>query len=283
MKRSLLVFLLAGMSMLFISAFTVYKSHKYSGGKFFSTGSPYDGGSCGLASNGCHSGGASIPTVTVTASPSFGSGNMYTPGTTYTVNVICSGTYPKYGFDLEILDSQTTSALDAGTFGSPVSSNCQVDMNPGFPSNASHLTPSNAAFSFTWTAPAGGNAYLYCAGLGVNMSGTNSGDRDKTFSMTLTPAGTGVPSLAQSNFNLNVFPNPVSDKMKISYALEGASIVTLKLFDLNGTVAAELLSDFQYAGRQSKTFSLPDGLPGGVYLLKLTVDGQEAAKKIIVR
>ena len=121
MKRTSLIFILTVSVLITVSAFTFFDS-LHSAGIAFETGSPYDFGST-CAQPGCHSGGTTTPTVTITSNPAFGIGNTFTPGMTYTINVIGSGSYPKYGFDLEILNSKKTTALDQGVFGNPVSNN----------------------------------------------------------------------------------------------------------------------------------------------------------------
>src|SRR5688572_22031743 len=125
-KMSLL--LLTCIVMAAISAFTVL----HPTGEAFHTGSPYDkGDDC----SHCHSGGTSTPSVTITANPPFGAGNTYIAGTTYTLSVIGTGSYPKYGFGLEILNSNTTTAADAGTFGAVVTSNCKKVTTANKPTN----------------------------------------------------------------------------------------------------------------------------------------------------
>lgn len=159
------------------------------GSKVGYTTSPPDGpGDC----SGCHSGGSTVPTVTVTATPAFGAGNTYVPGTNYVVSVNVSG-YAKFGFDLEIINGTTASATDAGTFGAVVANARKTSPNASITctnitQNAPILSSNQAKFN--WTAPVSGNAYVWCVGLGVNGNGGTSGDKVKLFTMTLTPSGT---------------------------------------------------------------------------------------------
>ena len=110
-----------------LSAFT---SIVKSSGEKWRTGSPWDGNTC----SSCHNGGASIPAIAITAVPSFGADNSYVPGTSSTVNVTVSGAYPSYGFNLEILNSNSaTKAKDAGVFGALLSANTQKYTSTNLP------------------------------------------------------------------------------------------------------------------------------------------------------
>lgn len=201
MKKIIILFF-AGSAIIITSAFSLKHSNslkhesltmhtssfKHNSGVTYCTGSPFDGSTC----SGCHNGGATTPTATITAVPAFGTGNTYTPGTAYVVSVNCSGSYPDYGFDLEILNStSSTSALDAGTCGTVVTSNCKKMTSSGQPTNyvqTSRSGTANAAtFSFNWTAPSSGSAYIYCTVLGVNANGSTSGDKVVAITKTLTP------------------------------------------------------------------------------------------------
>lgn len=268
-----------------IPAFTFFDS-LHSAGIVFQTGSPYDGGST-CSQIGCHTGGATIPTVSITATPAFAPGNKYTPGFTYTLNVTGSGSYPKYGFDLEILNSTDPfAALDQGVFGS-VGSNCQKMVNAGQPTNVCHLAPSGsgntATFSFQWTAPVTPDtAFLYCSLLGANFNASNAGDKGKTTSMVLLPDPNAVAALDANIFNLSIFPNPVKDKIHLSYFLDQPGIVSISLYILDGKKAAELLNCFQGQGKQEKDFNRTEDILPGVYFLKISSRDKSVLQKIIV-
>jgi len=280
--KKITLLLLTGLALVTISAFTVFNSPLLDpSGKTFQTGSPYDKSDCSM----CHSGGATTPSVTITSVPAFDGGNTYVAGTTYTVNVICSGSYPKYGFDLEILNSNTTTAADAGTFGAVVTSNCKKVPTSGKPTNITHTAPtgtSNAAvFSFTWTAPATGTAYLYCCINGVNGTGTSSGDKPKTTSLVLTQNTSGVTLLEQNVFNVNVFPNPANDHTTLSYSLAENADVKIELYDISGKKELDVLNEKQNSGEYRELINLA-GLKSGIYLAVIKTDGRASTQKLIV-
>ncbi|HEX7413411.1 MAG TPA: reeler domain-containing protein, partial [Bacteroidia bacterium] len=173
MKKKILVPIISGVAIIFLSASSVL----HISGMANYSGSPVDGGATTVGQcSGCHSGGSSTPTQAVTATPAFGgSGNnkTYVAGTTYTITLTPSGSYPMYGMNLEIINSQGTTAGTSvamfGTFGAAVSSNCQIYSAATcapYPPCASHNTASASAFKFKWTAPASGTGFLYSNVLG---------------------------------------------------------------------------------------------------------------------
>ena len=285
MKKNTVVLICTGIVFLTVSAFTFFDS-LHSGGIVFQTGSPYDGGST-CSQIGCHTGGATVPTVSITATPAFATGNKYTPGFTYTINVTGSGSYPKYGFDLEILNStDPVAALDQGIFGN-VGSNCQKMVNAGVPTNICHLLPSGsgntATFSFEWTAPVTPDtAFLYCSVLGSNNNASNAGDKGVKASMVLLPDPNGVALLDENKFQLSVFPNPVKNKINISYVLERSTNVLVCLYNLRGETVSVFGQGTKNSGKQNMSLELPAAISQGIYFLKISTQGGSSIQKIII-
>jgi hypothetical protein len=285
MKRKITLPLIIGVALIGLSASTVVNSTGISNW----TGSPVDGGPGvnGQCSN-CHSGGASTPTLAVTATPAFQGGNQYVPGQTYTITVTPSGSYAAYGFNCEIINSTSTTlsqVANFGTFGAGVTTNTQVyAASGGWPSCASHRSASSSAFKFKWTAPASGTGYIYADVLGVNSNGATSGDKvSGVSSLTLTPASSlGIDAHAESAGNLSLFPNPATDHIRISYTLNERGNVSLQLYSLNGELISELQNQVQERGAQSTEVHLPAGLAKGTYMVKLFVDGKQSTEKLMV-
>jgi len=261
-----------------LSAFTVVNTV----GIQWATGSPFDGTTC----NFCHGGGATTPTITVNSTPAFGSGNIYAPGTTYTLDVIVAGSYVQFGFNLEILNSTAHfGAVDAGVFGSLLTTNERKFTVSGKPTTISHNGPSGSAgsaiFSFEWTAPNSGDAYLYCAGLGVNLNGNEAGDKVTNYSVTLS-SPLGIESLSGNTAALTIFPNPANNNVQLSYNLNETSKISGKLFNLNGELVCDLFSEVQNPGKQSAAVRLPFGLDKGMYMIKLFINEKQTIEKLMV-
>jgi len=280
MKRITLLFLTI-LVMTAISAFT-FLSHD---GKPFYTGSPYDSN---LICSGCHTGGATVPSVTIMANPAFGAGNTYVSGTTYTISVACSGSYPKYGFGLEILDSDTKTAADAGTFGTVVTTNCKKITTAGKATNMVHTAPSGtsnaAVFSFRWTAPSNGiPCFIYCAINGVNNDGSSLGDEANSTSLALTPFGMAVIPYEQNVFNVTVFPNPATDYATINYNLKENASLEIELYDIYQRKISTLLNKNQRSGEHQLAIDAAAiNLKSGIYFIVMKADGKASIQKLIV-
>lgn len=280
MKKRTIILALASLGILTISGFTVIKYQNGTATAY--TNSPHDGpGDC----TSCHSGGATTPTITFTATPAFGAGNTYVPGTTYTLSYKVNG-YPKFGFDIELNAGNTTTSMGAGT--NVALTNSHVTPNPysgGYPANVSHNTPivSTSTATWHWTAPASGTVYMYSVGLGVNGNGATSGDKMAQYNLVLTPAAaTGITEYIGDQFDMNVYPNPAVENVNLSYTLNKRSAVSVKIFDINGKLAQELLNETQDAGEQKLSAATSD-LSKGIYSVVLSVDGAKSIKKLVIQ
>ncbi len=279
MKKNLLILLIGSAAVFSIAAISVSRST----GMSQYTNSPPDGpGDC----TGCH--GHTTPTAVVhfSATPAFGTGNTFIPGVVYTLSYNVTG-WAYFGFDLEIINGQTSTSTDGGTFGAAVS-NCQVLKSTGTPTNVTHgpssgIATANSA-TWKWTAPATGKAYLYSVGLGVpGKSGSQASGNMVQYNLVLSPSPAGVAENVNAVSDLNVFPNPVTDNLHLTYTLSKRSVVSVKLYDLEGRMAADLLNETLEAGEQSFNASLPSSLGKGIYTLSLNVDGIPTVKKLMVK
>ena len=249
-------------------------TEKSSGGMTGKTQSPQDLLTSPNSCEGCHSGGATTPVITITASPAFGAGNTYVPGTDYTISYQVTG-YAKYGFDLEIGNSNTTTATAIGTL--LAGTNTQI-----FSSEVTHTTPisSSTAATFHWVAPTSGTAYLYSTGLGVNGTGNTSGDKQAFSNMVLTPVAAGIENISINN-EMKLFPNPSKGISTLSYSLNSDSHVSINIIDLNGKIVSEQVNEKQSEGSYSKKLDL-NQLNSGTYFVKIKSDNKVNTKKLII-
>ncbi|MAT39033.1 MAG: hypothetical protein CL946_05455 [Ectothiorhodospiraceae bacterium] len=94
---------------------------------------------------------------------------------------------------------------------------------------------------------------------------------------TPAPAPTSL-SLAQS------YPNPVglqAQSAVIEYALPRGGYVSLSVYDLSGWLVQTLVDTHQSPGRHSAVFN-PGDLPAGLYIYRLSAEGQTITKKLSV-
>ncbi len=76
-------------------------------------------------------------------------------------------------------------------------------------------------------------------------------------------------------------PNPSFGETTFQYNLETAAHVNLSVFDMNGKLVAQLLSEDQQAGAQQATWLATD-LPNGIYFYNMMINGANASGKIVL-
>ena len=78
------------------------------------------------------------------------------------------------------------------------------------------------------------------------------------------------------------FPNPFSDVTRIPYTLSAAANVCITVFDVTGQLVAALLNERQEAGYKEIIFDAQK-LSSGVYFYRISVDGFDKTKKMILQ
>lgn len=85
----------------------------------------------------------------------------------------------------------------------------------------------------------------------------------------------GTPSRVNQLSGVQLFPNPVSDVLNVSYANELGSEMTVEVFDMLGrAVVSEISNDNRVALNVN-------GLNNGTYVVTVTVDGQQDRKSVV--
>lgn len=254
------------------------------------TGSP---GEQTCAGGGCHGGGASgAQTITVTSIPTF-SNNEYVPGTTYSISVTISGAgaaFTKFGFGCEILNSSNVNTGTLQTVGSGVALQNAANGRRNATHTSGKLGSGGATFTFNWKAPAvgAGDAMFYYCGNAVNNNGSTTGDLPIPGSFTLNEGivtNTVTTGLTEKNATVvskvEVFPNPSSDYVTVSYSLKESKVVSVELFDINGKMLQTLSEANQQAGSYEKVISL-QGVEKGIYFIRINSNGQQASQKMLI-
>jgi hypothetical protein len=94
--------------------------------------------------------------------------------------------------------------------------------------------------------------------------------------------GEETVTLQPSAFILSgVSPNPFNPSTTISYELQAASQVSLRVYDTAGRLVATLVEEIQGAGEHHVTFD-GSSLPSGLYLYCLTAGQNTAAGKMVL-
>jgi len=92
-----------------------------------------------------------------------------------------------------------------------------------------------------------------------------------------------VETYKSDPFQINIFPNPTSNNISLTYTLSKESSVKIQLLDIQGRSILPLQSSvIQPGGKIERNFILPDNITSGTYFLNLTIDGQDIVKELVV-
>lgn len=242
---------------------------------FGATGAPGDGPNTCIT---CHSGG-NFGTVDISLELEDANGNVvneYSPGDTYTLNVVVSnssGNPGGYGFQVLSLDNANS---NTGTWLNP-SSNAQISTANGGRSYAeqTNLSASNT-FTVEWRAPSAGTGTVnfYGAGNVVNGNGNALGDSPVLGDFSINEmAGDTTDtsnSIAEIGIqSLQMFPNPVVSQLNVRS--EGFNDV-IQIWSANGRLIKEAVI------RSNTAVDFSD-LKTGIYFV--TLKGEEGIEKVI--
>lgn len=93
----------------------------------------------------------------------------------------------------------------------------------------------------------------------------------------------GVNEQQISFNNVNVFPNPASNKAQIEFSSVGNNFVNVILFDITGRKIENIYLNFEAVnGKNTITYKLPDYLNSGNYFIEISSGNQKMSKKLIV-
>ena len=92
---------------------------------------------------------------------------------------------------------------------------------------------------------------------------------------------TGLPVALALTASLAAHPNPFNPSCKLAFSLPESGHVSLKVFTVGGREVATLVDGEHRSGDAQATWNA-EGLPSGVYLAKLELDGRTAATERLV-
>ncbi len=304
MKKSTIIFLLAAVAGSFI--ISAYHSGAGSNG-YDCTGAETGLGNPAGCTAGCHTASTSI-TVAIELDSAGVATTHYTGGMAYTVKITGTNTsttsLPKFGFQLGSIKGSVavTTPVNAGTWsttcpaGTHYAAPSAGNMVVGVVEQSSAITAttgtggsgSTYVKSFSWTAPAAGTGTISFWGVmnAVNGDGGTSGDKTNSNHVVILErtGTTGIANAANtaSNFTLNLFPNPATDNIHLTYTLNKRSAVSVNVFDINGRLASELLDETQNEGEQNLNASVSN-LNKGIYFVVVNADGLKMSKRLVIQ
>lgn len=231
------------------------------------TGAP---GEQTCATSGCHTGNLNTGTgsVVLVNPPA-----AYVPGQTYALQLqVNTAGQARAGFEFVALNSQNQ---QAGTLTITNTNNTALQTQGGKQYISHKNAATNNTWSFNWTAPATnvGTVRFYFAGNAANGNSNTTGDFIYTSSLSLNPGtGTGIKEAATAQ--VNVFPNPASNRLNLNLARPATR---LKVLDLAGR---ELHALENVALESQLDVS---AYPNGTYFLQLEQDQTQQLKRFVVQ
>jgi subtilisin family serine protease len=115
-----------------------------------------------------------------------------------------------------------------------------------------------------------------------------------TYSSPSDSLGYGIPDFwkafnmlrvqenSESALGLEIFPNPFSNHVSVSFEANDTGSIKFELYDVSGRRLSIVTDGFSSGATRIKTFDFEwQDLPRGVYVFKLVADGVEETRKII--
>jgi len=99
----------------------------------------------------------------------------------------------------------------------------------------------------------------------------------KDFSFAVNKPSGGVSSPSAIENSILCFPNPVSNALTVQYIGEGSGIVRVTVANLLG----QIVRDENVLDNAAEITFPMDGLPPGIYLLSIEMNGHKVSKKIV--
>ena len=90
------------------------------------------------------------------------------------------------------------------------------------------------------------------------------------------PCGTTGLTIATKETTNQPYPSPFSNKLTIPYTIteEGTHQVSITLTDLTGRTMMQMNKRIAHAGKFAQTWTGGNALVPGVYLVKVSIDGE---------
>lgn len=232
-------------------------------------------GTCG--NSGCHNVTPEQITGWITSDiPSSG----YIPGQAYTVtvNAVKAG-ITKFGFELAAQSGTFPSLVAAGTFSSP-SSDAKIITSGSGAGNVTHKSSGwDGSWSAQWTAPSAGTGSILFGSAFVAANGNANPTGDSVFIEAFSVSedqSSSINDISTIDF-LKVFPNPVDNKLTVSFKNKD-NTQTLTILSLDGKFV-QSLGQVSTSGIFTQAYDVTS-LAQGVYVLQITSDKGIVTKKI---
>jgi hypothetical protein len=89
------------------------------------------------------------------------------------------------------------------------------------------------------------------------------------------------PKLADKYYLFQNYPNPFNSSTSIEYYISEPAQVSLKVYNLLGTLVANLVETYQPNGKYNVTWNA-DKEASGIYYVRLRVNEKEQVRKLVL-
>jgi len=207
----------------------------------------------------------------------------YIPGVTYRITVkgqLASGGSPMSVFGLQF----TTGKSNDGSFtliGNTLKSIVippyeYIEHNGPIPATSGNTYSTY----FFWKAPPAGAGIItfYCTMLAANGDHTINGDVDDNASLSLIEGSTSVADLSKEG-TIKIYPNPVEDRLNISFDMKSSGDYTVSIYDLSGRKITQ--KDLSGKSGIFETTVNSSNWTSGMYIVDIAKDGAHKKANII--
>ncbi len=94
---------------------------------------------------------------------------------------------------------------------------------------------------------------------------------------------TAVLSVPENVSAFEVFPNPASDFVTISYTLHSSTFVDIRLINAVGVEIADIIKESQGPGQYESKYYLNNDLIPGIYYIRINSDNQSYIEKVLLQ
>ena len=113
----------------------------------------------------------------------------------------------------------------------------------------------------------------------IELDGTiPAWENNMLFNMILSPSETYIPN----EYEVSVaYPNPFNPVTSIDFGIPKDEMVSVKVYDINGKVVAELMNDYKTAGYYNVQWNA-NNQSSGLYFVQLTTQGYQSTQKVML-
>lgn len=144
--------------------------------------------------------------------------------------------------------------------------------------DANGNTPKSVGFSVPF---GGGEVVFPTAGTYYYVCGPHASLGMK--GVIIVRTATAISSASNDISTFEVFPNPASDFINVSYTLNSSGIVNIRLMNAAGVEVADILKETQDPGQYRNTYSINSDLASGVYYVSFNSSNQSFINKMIIK